>query len=61
MYDLFEVIIRFVRLEFGHYTALARKWDETSLSTVWTFDDSNTRRIEESEAISEIAVCRVFH
>jgi ubiquitin carboxyl-terminal hydrolase 8 len=72
VYDLFGVINHIGRLGFGHYTAFARKWDETSLSTVWTlFDDSNTRCIGESETIRETVVSpaayvlfyrrRVFH
>jgi ubiquitin carboxyl-terminal hydrolase 8 len=66
LYDLFGVINHFGTLGFGHYTALARKWDESSLSTAWTlFDDSNTRRIKESVVSPAAYVLfyrrRVFH
>lgn len=72
VYDLFGVINHFGRLGFGHYTAVAREWDDSSLSPLWTlFDDSKSRRIEESETLSDTVVTpaayvlcyrrRVFH
>ena len=46
VYDLFAVTNHYGRMGFGHYTAFARSWDETSLSEEWAlFDDSSVRSV----------------
>lgn len=46
MYDLFGVVNHYGRMGFGHYTAFARTWDESTMSPDWMlFDDSSTRTI----------------
>lgn len=45
-YDLFAVTNHFGRMGFGHYTAYARRWDESGISDNWDlFDDSNVRSV----------------
>lgn len=45
-YDLFGVVNHMGRLGFGHYTAFARRWDESSVSSDFAlFDDSSVRNI----------------
>jgi hypothetical protein len=45
-YDLFAVTNHFGRMGFGHYTAFARRWDESGISDNWDlFDDSNVRSV----------------
>jgi hypothetical protein len=45
VYDLFAVINHHGRMGFGHYTALARNWDDVSLSSGWTLFDDSTARV----------------
>jgi hypothetical protein len=45
-YDLFGVVNHYGRMGFGHYTAFARRWDETGTSKEWAlFDDSSVRTV----------------
>jgi ubiquitin C-terminal hydrolase len=45
-YDLFGVMNHYGRLGFGHYTAFARRWDETGMSSDFAlFDDSSVRNV----------------
>ena len=45
-YDLFAVTNHFGRMGFGHYTAFARRWDESGISDDWAlFDDSSVRSV----------------
>ena len=40
MYDLFGVVNHYGRMGYGHYTAHARRWDETGTEQKWAeFDD----------------------
>jgi hypothetical protein len=62
VYDLFSVINHHGRMGFGHYTALARKWDEVSLSSEWTlFDDSSARVVGDNSGWFERAVSRTAY
>lgn len=46
-YDLFAVVNHFGRMGFGHYTAFARRWDESGMSEDWSlFDDSSVRPVD---------------
>ena len=48
MYDLFGVVNHYGRLGFGHYTAFARRWDESGMDEDWAlFDDSSVRSVGE--------------
>ena len=46
IYDLFGVVNHYGRMGFGHYTACARRWDETGMEREWAlFDDSSVKDI----------------
>lgn len=51
IYDLFAVVNHFGRMGFGHYTAFARRWDETGISGKWAlFDDSSVGSVNNGNA-----------
>jgi len=51
IYDCFGVINHYGRIHAGHYTAFARRWDETGISDDWAlFDDSSVRPVMQPKA-----------
>jgi len=45
VYDLFAVTNHYGRMGFGHYTAVARRWNEHEMEKDWThFDDTGVSR-----------------
>jgi hypothetical protein len=51
-YDLFAVVNHFGRMGFGHYTAFARRWDETGMSNEWAlFDDPSVRPVSSGNEV----------
>eukprot|EP00555_Chaetoceros_dichaeta_P002331 CAMPEP_0198251426 /NCGR_PEP_ID=MMETSP1447-20131203/2268_1 /TAXON_ID=420782 /ORGANISM="Chaetoceros dichaeta, Strain CCMP1751" /LENGTH=163 /DNA_ID=CAMNT_0043936445 /DNA_START=325 /DNA_END=816 /DNA_ORIENTATION=- len=45
VYDLFAVTNHYGRMGFGHYTAVARRWNEHEMEEDWTqFDDTGVSR-----------------
>jgi len=46
MYDLFAVTNHYGRMGFGHYTAIARRWNEYGMENDWAvFDDSSVKSL----------------
>ena len=51
IYDCFGVINHYGRIHAGHYTAFARRWDETGISDDWAlFDDSSVQPVMQPKA-----------
>lgn len=66
IYDLFAVTNHFGRMGFGHYTAYARRWDESSISDDWAlFDDSSVRSVgngmEQGQSVVSPAAYVLFY
>jgi ubiquitin carboxyl-terminal hydrolase 4/11/15 len=60
-YDLFAVINHYGRMGFGHYTAFARRWNESQIEDKWTlFDDSSVSHVD-SEAVVTAAAYVLFY
>jgi ubiquitin carboxyl-terminal hydrolase 4/11/15 len=60
-YDLFGVINHYGRMGFGHYTAFARKWNDTKIDDTWTsFDDSSVSQVG-SESVVTAAAYVLFY
>ena len=61
MYDLFAVCNHYGRLGFGHYTAMTRYWDASTLSPDWfEYDDDVVRQCEASEVPTESAYVLLY-
>ena len=55
-YDLFAIVNHFGRMGFGHYTAFARRWDETGMTKDWAlFDDSSVRSCSAESVVTPAA------
>jgi ubiquitin carboxyl-terminal hydrolase 4/11/15 len=62
MYDLFGVVNHYGRMGYGHYTAHARRWDETGLEMTWTeFDDENVTDVANTDSIVSPAAYVLFY
>jgi ubiquitin carboxyl-terminal hydrolase 4/11/15 len=62
MYDLFGCVNHYGRMGFGHYTAHARRWDETGAEQGWAeFDDENVTNVSNAESIVSPAAYVLFY
>jgi len=62
MYDLFGVVNHYGRMGYGHYTAHARRWDETGAEREWAeFDDENVTGVADTDSIVSPAAYVLFY
>ncbi len=62
MYDLFGVVNHYGRMGYGHYTAHARRWDETGAEQEWAeFDDENVTDVANADSIVSPAAYVLFY
>lgn len=62
LYDLFGVVNHYGRMGFGHYTAHARRWDESGTEREWAeFDDENVTNVTNTGSIVSPAAYVLFY
>jgi len=56
VYDLFAVTNHYGRMGFGHYTAVARRWNEHGIEEDWSmFDDTGVTQVDSGGVVSSAA------
>jgi len=62
VYDLFGVTNHYGRMGFGHYTAYARRWDESGVEDTWIeFDDENVSPLDTPSNVVSAAAYVLFY
>ena len=55
IYDLFAVTNHHGRMGFGHYTSVARRWNELGIENTWAFFDDSSVSLVNSDIITSSA------